>query len=113
MTRNRTRTVKDGDACNGAYLIYVRKPDNLDNSLEVVALMLLARSKYPAQRMLESSLFHLTAQIAQADPSDIDQPVVGVLVHAPSSSETVETAPIRPGERALTLSGHCHPAETD
>jgi hypothetical protein len=82
MTRNRTRTVKDGDACNGAYLIYVRKPDNLDNSLEVVALMLLARSKYPAQRMLESSLFHLTAQITQADPADIDQPIVGVLVHA-------------------------------
>jgi hypothetical protein len=63
-------------------LIYVRKPDNLDNSLEVVALMLVARGKYPAQRMLEGSLLHLTAQLAQADPSDVDQSIVGVLVHA-------------------------------
>jgi hypothetical protein len=69
-------------------LVHVRKPDNLDNSLKVVALMLLARGKYPAQRMLESSLLHLAAQLAQADPSNIDQPIVGVLVHPPSSSET-------------------------
>jgi hypothetical protein len=34
-------------------------------------------------------------------------------VHAPSSSETLKIAPIRPGERALTLSGRCHPEETD